>query len=218
MSNPALMMAISGSLHYTPAAASGFTDDFSNPTTSAANWAMSLRGTAGGAYAFNTGSAVLTPKASAINSVAMRHTGTFKSVAATISQASNPGDAQYLTLSLGTGAITGEGGTNWWFTLPKIGYGLGLNSSNVVNLYKCNGSTATIIASGSDATPIASRFTSRVYELILSPTGVVVKINGTTVITSADTAYVAGGDILVAQGEYTSGNGGIATLTKVVGA
>lgn len=210
----ALSIAIAGMLRYTPAPATGFSDDFSNPTTSAANWAATLQGTAGGTYAFNTGSAVLTPKPSATNSVALRHTGTFKDAAVTAAIASNPGAPQYLALSLGTGTIIAYGnGTNWYYTVLKSGYSLLLGSVGNMTLVKSTNGSSTSL--GAKSYTDSNRGLPHVYELIVTPTGVSAVMDGVTMITSTDTTFAAGGDILIAQGEHTTGNGGIATLTQV---
>jgi hypothetical protein len=197
------------------AAASGFTDDFSNPTASAANWPVTLKGTADGTYAFNTGSAVLTPKASAINNVAMRHAGTFTRLSATIARAPNPSGPDYTTLSIGTGPIVVTGGdtTSWWQSGIGSGYQIALRAG-FGYLYRLSPTGVTTFL-GQLASNSFVQGATNVFELRLSPSGVEVWINGVSKLTSADTTYVSGGDIMIGQGEYTNGVGSVTTVTQV---
>jgi hypothetical protein len=191
---------------------SGFSDNFATPA-SATNWAMSLQGTAGGTYAFNTGNMTMTPKASAINSVAMQHAGSFKNIAATVKLTTNPGALQYHTLSIGSGAIIPHGSGSWWYTTFTNGYALEIQASGAMALYKVVGGVFTVLGSGPSGT--VSPGSTNVYGIVITGTGVTPMLNGTGIVGEIkDTTYSSGG-ILIAQGEYTNGAGGIATVTQV---
>lgn len=191
-----------------------FTDNFAT-SASSSNWTVTLQGTANGTYSFNTGNCTLTPKPSAINSVAMLHSGTFTDITATVALSANPGALQYFVLSLGSGAPSPEGSGSWWYTGFANGYSLQIMASGAMGLYKSVSGTFTLLQSYATGTVTPSA--ANVLEIKLSPTGVTALLNGTALASEyADTTYTSG-SILIAQGEYSNGAGGIATITNATG-
>jgi hypothetical protein len=194
-----------------------FTDDFTNPTTSAANWATTFQGYAGGSQAYVSNTDVLTTVPSQINSVAQRNTGPYTDAKVTVSITGGAGaNANYFDLSLGTGAIYPQGGgsTNWWHTVLASGYTLQLNGATLYLLRISSSGVSTQIGVYSIAGGFVAG-TTHTFELSISA-GVVSGIyDGATVITASDSTYTAGGDILIAQGRYTTNQGGNATISLV---
>jgi hypothetical protein len=196
-----------------------FTDDFTNPTTSAANWATTFQGTTGGTQQYVSNTSLLTPKTSAINSVSQRHTGTFTDVSATVALSATT-SINYFCMTLGSGAVATIDNSvgNWWYTSLQTGYMLALVSNNTLRLYRCNGAgvAATTLTSGTFS-PVVTVGASNTFELTISGGVVYAYANGSLVCSANDATYTAGGDILIAQGRYTS-NAGATTAISLVNA
>jgi hypothetical protein len=194
-----------------------FTDDFTNPTTSAANWATTFQGYAGGSQAYVSNTDVLTTVPSQINSVAQRKTGPYTDVQVTVSITGGAGaNANYFDLSLGTDAIYPQGGgsTSWWHTVLASGYTLQLNGATLYLLRISSSGVSTQIG----VYAIAGGFvagTTHTFELSISAGVVTGYFDGVARITASDSTYTAGGDILIAQGRYTTNQGGNATISLV---
>lgn len=196
------------------AASTSFSDNFSDPVASASNWPITYKGTQGNAN-FNGGFATLNPKPKTVSNVSIRKSGTYKSAAITGTIATNGANyTDYFVISIGTGAIANIPGntTSWWLTVLTEGYSLVVRGA-VAYLYKTIGGVSAQIGSTYNNSGIIA-FYSSLLELILSPTGVVCKLNGAVIITSNDTDRIIGGNVQIAQGAYTSGAGGLTNITQ----
>lgn len=186
-------------------ASADFVDNFDGSAINTTLWTETPEG-GGGVITVSGGEAHFNPN-NDTGSVNLRTNGTYTSLEAAYVGIDVPSGYGYASISIanngtGTTPLVGVGGgTNWWLTYFKNGYTVEIGTTNIKLYVIQNGANVQI---GSTYNSIPDVY--RNYTLFVNSTGVHVNLNGTTIITSSNSTYTSGGDVLLSQGSWSGGN------------
>ena len=127
----------------------------------------------------------------------------------------NADDQYYRDVSLGYGDLVGkDGATSWWHTCFYDGYSFVIQQDDQGYILRMDDGTKTVISSDFDPLDHGAWYT---YDLIYGSDGKLEFIvDGTSYVTATDTTYLSNEKhILVSQGEYSGGQGGLSDIDNI---